>query len=83
MLQIYVKTVTKVRYFCYTSFAGEEKVASEVTASLKILLKCLNTHSHCCDQLCGLLQKHNISISMTEDNKPTDNAIAERDNGTI
>ena len=38
---------------------------------------------YCCDQYVELLQKHNISISMTEDYKPTDNAIAERVNGTI
>lgn len=30
-----------------------------------------------------MLQRHNITISMTEDYKPTDNAIAERVNGII
>ena len=38
---------------------------------------------YCCDQYVTLLQMHNITISMTEDYKPTDNAIAERVNGTI
>lgn len=38
---------------------------------------------YCCDMYVEELQKHNIRISMTEDYKPTDNAIAERVNGTI
>lgn len=38
---------------------------------------------YCCDPYVALLQKHHIAISMTEDYKPTDNAIAERVNGTI
>lgn len=38
---------------------------------------------YCCDMYIEELQKYNISISMTEDYKPTDNAIAERVNGTI
>lgn len=38
---------------------------------------------YCCDMYVEELQKHNIGISMTEDYKPTDNAIAERVNGTI
>lgn len=38
---------------------------------------------YCCDAYVNELTSHNISISMTEDYKPTDNAIAERINGTI
>lgn len=38
---------------------------------------------YCCDQYVEVLVKHNITISMTEDYKPTDNAIAERVNGII
>lgn len=38
---------------------------------------------YCCDLYVEELQRHNIRISMTEDYKPTDNAIAERVNGTI
>ena len=38
---------------------------------------------YCCDLYIDELQKYGIQISMTEDYKPTDNAIAERVNGTI
>lgn len=38
---------------------------------------------YCCDPYVTLLQKHGIRISMTEDYKPTDNAVAERINGII
>lgn len=38
---------------------------------------------YCCNIYTDELKKHNISISMTEDYKPTDNAIAERVNGII
>lgn len=38
---------------------------------------------YCCDLYINELQKYGIRISMTEDYKPTDNAIAERVNGTI
>ena len=38
---------------------------------------------YCCDDYIKMLQAHQISISMTEDYKPTDNAIAERVNGII
>ena len=38
---------------------------------------------YCCDLYVEELQRHGILISMTEDYKPTDNAIAERVNGTI
>jgi transposase InsO family protein len=38
---------------------------------------------YCCDAYVSVLQKHGITISMTEDYKPTDNAVAERVNGII
>lgn len=38
---------------------------------------------YCCDEYVQELTEHNISISMTEDYNPTDNAIAERANGII
>ena len=38
---------------------------------------------YCCDMYVEELQKHGIRISMTEDYKPTDNAIAERVNGIL
>ena len=38
---------------------------------------------YCCDAYVAMLQAHGISISMTEDYKPTDNAIAESVNGKI
>ena len=38
---------------------------------------------YCCDLYIKTLNQYNISISMTEDSKPTDNAIAERVNGII
>ena len=38
---------------------------------------------YCCDDYVSKLQEHGISISMTEDYNPTDNAIAERVNGII
>lgn len=38
---------------------------------------------YCCDAYVNALQAHNIAISMTEDYKPTDNAVAERVNGII
>lgn len=38
---------------------------------------------YCCDAYVALLQEHDIAISMTEDYKPTDNAVAERVNGII
>lgn len=38
---------------------------------------------YCCDAYVQKLQEYEISISMTEDYKPTDNAIAERVNGII
>ena len=38
---------------------------------------------YCCDAYVDILKSHGISISMTEDYKPTDNAIAERVNGIL
>ena len=38
---------------------------------------------YCCDLYVTELQEHKIQISMTEDYKPTDNAVAERVNGII
>jgi len=38
---------------------------------------------YCCDAYVNMLKAYGISISMTEDYKPTDNAIAERSNGII
>jgi transposase InsO family protein len=38
---------------------------------------------YCCNSYVEELKKYNISISMTEDYKPTDNAIAERVNGIL
>lgn len=38
---------------------------------------------YCCDAYVAMLKRHGIAISMTEDYKPTDNAIAERFNGIL
>ena len=38
---------------------------------------------YCCDAYVDMLKSHGITISMTEDYKPTDNAIAERFNGIL
>ncbi len=38
---------------------------------------------YCCNEYVAMLQQHGIRISMTEDYKPTDNAVAERVNGII
>ena len=38
---------------------------------------------YCCNAYVAELELHHISISMTEDYKPTDNAIAERVNGIL
>lgn len=38
---------------------------------------------YCCNHYVAKLKEYNIEISMTEDYKPTDNAIAERINGII
>ena len=38
---------------------------------------------YCCDAYVAMLKRYGITISMTEDYKPTDNAIAERFNGIL
>ena len=38
---------------------------------------------YCCNAYTELLGQHKVRISMTEDYKPTDNAIAERVNGIL
>ena len=38
---------------------------------------------YCCDDYVKELEKHNISISMTENGDPLENAIAERVNGIL
>ena len=38
---------------------------------------------YCCDAYVAMLKAHGITISMCEDYKPTDNAVAERANGII
>ena len=38
---------------------------------------------YCCDAYVTMLKEHDSTISMTEDYKPTDNAIAERINGIL
>lgn len=38
---------------------------------------------YCCDMYIDKLKQYNITVSMTQDYKPTDNAIAERVNGII
>ena len=43
----------------------------------------LVTDQYCCNAYTDELKKYGIKISMTEDYKPTDNAIAERVNGIL
>ena len=38
---------------------------------------------YCCDAYVALLRAYGITISMTEDYRPTDNAVAERANGIV
>ena len=64
--------------------AIEQAVAMGGTESLKQLIH----HSdrgvqYCCDAYVQTLRAYGIGISMCEDYKPTDNAIAERANGII
>ena len=59
-----------------------------IDATGKGILEGLIHHSdrgvqYCCDEYVNLLTDYHISISMTEDYNPTDNAIAERVNGTL
>ncbi len=64
--------------------AVEQAVAMSGGETLKGLIH----HSdrgvqYCCDAYVAMLKAHGISISMCEDYKPTDNAVAERVNGII
>ena len=64
--------------------AIEQAVAMSGSESLKGLIH----HSdrgvqYCCDAYVAMLKAHEITISMCEDYKPTDNAIAESVNGRI
>ncbi len=64
--------------------ALQQAIAGKGSPSLKGLVH----HSdrgvqYCCNDYVSKLQEHDITISMTEDYKPTDNAIAERINGVI
>ena len=68
--------------------ALEMAIEQAVDMGGKDCLKGLIHHSdrgvqYCCDAYVQKLQEYGISISMTEDYKPTDNAIAERVNGII
>ena len=63
-------------------------VGQAVAMSGSESLKGLVHHSdrgvqYCCDAYVAMLKAHDITISMCEDYKPTDNAIAERANGII
>ena len=63
-------------------------VKQAVAMSGSEMLKGLIHHSdrgvqYCCDAYVAMLKAHDISISMCEDYKPTDNAVAERVNGII
>ncbi len=68
--------------------ALRQAIAQAVAMKGSVDLSGLIHHSdrgvqYCCDLYVQTLQQYNISISMTEDYKPTDNAIAERANGII
>ena len=63
-------------------------IGQAVAMSGSGILKGLIHHSdrgvqYCCDAYVAMLKAHEISISMCEDYKPTDNAVAERINGII
>ena len=65
-----------------TMQALEQAIAQAVAMRGSDSLKGLIHHSdrgvqYCCDDYVAMLQSHDISISMTEDYNPTDNAIAE------
>lgn len=71
-----------------TMRALEQAIEQAVEMKGNESLKGLVHHSdrgiqYCCDAYVKMLQDHDISISMTEDYKPTDNAVAERINGII
>ena len=63
-------------------------IGQAVAMSGSEILKGLIHHSdrsvqYCCDAYVAMLRAHEITISMCEDYKPTDNAIAESVNGRI
>ena len=63
-------------------------IAQAVAMSGSEILKGLIHHSdrgvqYCCDDYVAMLKAHQVTISMCEDYKPTDNAIAESVNGKI
>ena len=73
---------------------SEHLTAAGPVAALEMAIRaCGNTeglihHSdrgsqYCCSDYVEILQKNNISISMTQSGDPRDNAIAERVNGTL
>jgi putative transposase len=73
---------------CVTIQALEQAIKQAISLTGKEDLTGLIHHSdrgvqYCCDPYVTLLQKYGITISMTEDYKPTDNAVAERINGII
>ena len=66
----------------------KEALEQAISQAGDILPETLIHHSdrgvqYCCDEYVQTLRQHHIRISMTEDSNPTDNAIAERVNGTI
>ena len=66
----------------------EQAVSQGLSMRGERKLKGLVHHSdrgvqYCCDDYVNKLREYDISISMTEDYKPTDNAVAERVNGII
>ena len=71
-----------------TMQALEMAIGQAVAMCGSKILKGLVHHSdrgvqYCCDAYVAMLKTHGISISMCEDYKPTDNAVAERVNGII
>ena len=71
-----------------TMRALEQAIAQAVSLRGSDSLEGLIHHSdrgvqYCCDDYVTMLLAHGITISMTEDHNPTDNAIAERTNGII
>jgi putative transposase len=71
-----------------TMEALRQAIDQAVATSGSELLTGLIHHSdrgvqYCCDEYVAMLKARDITISMTEDYKPTDNAVAERINGII
>ena len=68
--------------------ALEKAIAQAMATGGVEVLRTLIHHSdrgvqYCCNEYVAMLRQYGIRISMTEDYKPTDNAIAERINGVI